>query len=357
MQTPQIKLDLLEQKYHLQAQKANLKLAKLDSKKLFSFYKKVDKIINPFYFLNSKKSIPFFNSKLLNIEQDPLFFNNISVFVNKHNDGQIIKCCSGVIEPNKITVIFGESGSGKTTLIKQLGLFEKPSFGYINCANYCYFANQYQQKITKNFKQKIGYILQKAEDQFFCDSILEEVLTGAVNLKLCHKKDVNYAKKYLDLCGLENIPLIKNPIELSDGQKKRLALASVLAMQVKFLILDEPTVGLDQMAISNLSKMLVAMKQTTRIVIVSHDVDFIFETADKIIHLHQGKIIHQTTVNDFFSNTSWLMQYGITPPVIIQAVKMFNEKGIAFKNQAEIKNLDDLISELKNLFSCKKPVF
>ncbi|BFO95249.1 energy-coupling factor ABC transporter ATP-binding protein [Mycoplasmoides pneumoniae] len=350
MQTPQIIWSLIAPQYRGLANKVNRKLIQSSIKHYFWYCKQFDKLVHPFYYLTAKKHTPLFNQQLVDLAQSTLYFYNLSVFVDKSNAGQIIKNVTGSVEPNQITVIFGPSGSGKTTLIKQLGLVENPTCGFLNCGNFYYFANQKHNRATKQFQNSIGYVLQKAEEQFFCDSVLEEVLTGAINLGLCQKGDVNFAKKYLEMCGLDHIPLIKNPLELSGGQKKRLALASVLAMQVQFLILDEPTVGLDQEGKALKSALLKQLKQVTRIIIVSHDVDFIYETADSLIQLEAGQIVDQMSVADFFNNMQLLQRYEITPPLVVQTIQLLQAKGVQLNDPLAIKTVHDLIDQLKPLF-------
>ncbi|MFX1375698.1 MAG: energy-coupling factor ABC transporter ATP-binding protein [Promethearchaeota archaeon] len=206
------------------------------------------------------------------------------------------------IEENSIYALTGNNGSGKTTLLRLLVGLLKPKSGLVKIFN---------QMLTRNkqdlwvIRQSIGFLFQNPDDQLFAPTIEEDISFGARNLKLSDdevKERVNWALKAVDLEYFRNY----SPFNLSWGQKKRAALAGVLVMKPKLLILDEPFANLDFTSIYNHLKILEKLRKDNNITILftTHNLFFVENWADKILLLHDGKIIYEDIPSKGLKNSS-----------------------------------------------------
>lgn len=216
--------------------------------------------------------------------------NNISFKYNKKNN--IFENFSLKINSAETTFLTGKNGCGKTTLVKLIMGILKPQSGNIN------IFGQNTSKISLGQSgELIGYVFQNSERQFFSKSVLEE-LTFPLLFKGMEEKEVyNRAEEMLKFFGLEGLE-DRYPFLLSTGEKKRLAIASVLMNKPKYLILDEPTACLDKKRIDDLSDILNKLKSNNiGILIISHNKEFINCHAERIIKLDGGKIIDDYNKN------------------------------------------------------------
>ena len=174
-------------------------------------------------------------------------FDNVNFFYNTRDPLKqfVLKNVSFDLEKDNFIAITGKTGSGKTTIIDLIFAFLKPNSGvikvddFINCSE-----KKNNQKILYNLRKKIGILFQFAEYQLFKNTVIEDVMFGIKNF--CPKKNVKEkAKEILELVGLDESFYDRPPFELSDGEKKRVAIACVLGYEPEILILDELTVGLD----------------------------------------------------------------------------------------------------------------
>lgn len=228
------------------------------------------------------------------------------------------------LEINKetITAIMGNSGSGKTTLVEMLDGLVIPTSGSIKVGN-----NIIENtKKSINVKDKVGIIFQNSIDQFFMDTVEKEISFAVKHL---NKKIKDVKKHVIDsliMVGLDESYLNRNPFSLSNGEKKKVAIASVLCINPKIIILDEPTIGLDNESIDNLISLLKRLKTRYQktIIIVSKDSDFIHKIADKVVVLYEGKIVLSGTKYEVF--TSNIEKYGLKKPKIIEFEQLVRDK-------------------------------
>ncbi|MFW9896786.1 MAG: energy-coupling factor ABC transporter ATP-binding protein [Candidatus Thorarchaeota archaeon] len=195
------------------------------------------------------------------------------------------------IEENAIYALTGNNGSGKTTLLRLLVGLLKPSSGLIKIFNNPLTRDK--KKLWK-LRQSIGFLFQNPDDQLFAPTIGEDVSFGAKNLKLDDEevnKRVNWALKAVDLLDFKNF----SPFDLSWGQKKRAALAGVLVMKPKLLILDEPFANLDFKSIYNHLRILENLRKENNITLLftTHNLFFVENWAEKMVVLHDGKIVFE----------------------------------------------------------------
>ncbi|MFX1279776.1 MAG: energy-coupling factor ABC transporter ATP-binding protein [Promethearchaeota archaeon] len=229
---------------------------------------------------------------------------NFAVEVDKlsfsYNNGFKINNLSFNIEEHLIYALTGNNGSGKTTLLRLLVGLLKPESGSIKIFNNPVTRNK--QELWE-LRQSIGFLFQNPDDQLFAPTIEEDVSFGARNLKLSNhevKERVKWALKAVDLEDYKDY----SPFNLSWGQKKRAALAGVLVMKPKLLILDEPFANLDFASIYNHLKILEKLRKEYRITILytTHNLFFVENWANKMLVINDGKLVFEGTPSEGLNN-------------------------------------------------------
>lgn len=228
--------------------------------------------------------------------------------------------------------IAGHTGSGKSTLIQIIaGLIEMQS-GEIELDG--------ESIKNKNVRKKIGMVFQYPEHQLFEESVEKDIAFGPKNFCLTDEEisaRVDEAMKQVDLdFALKNV----SPFELSGGQKRRVAIAGILALKPKYLILDEPTAGLDPKTKKNLLAEIKKLHESgVTIIFVSHSMEDIANLASRVIVLAQGKILFDGVPRKLFGKSEILKQAGLMPPPITQIMQELQNAGL--KVDTEIITLDE----------------
>ena len=215
------------------------------------------------------------------------------------------------IRPGVKTAILGANGAGKSTLFYHFnGVFE-PSEGTV------YFDSQpisYRKKALKALRSRVSVVLQNPDDQIFGQTVEDDIAYGPRNMKLPEEEVSARVEEAIGLVGLENLRG-RNTLQLSYGQRKRLALAGALAMRPEVLIMDEPTAGLDpQMALELMELAEQLHHNGTTVVISTHDIDLAYAWADEIHVLRKGKLIYSGDSEVFYSDASKVYLTGIMQP-------------------------------------------
>lgn len=236
-----------------------------------------------------------------------------------------------VIKANIITGIIGPNGSGKTTLVDLIDGLLKPSKGTIKYNDLDKFNNK-----------DMGYIFQNPKNQFFSKTVEEELKLGALINN--YKTDI-IEKRILDvlkIVKLDKSILNKNPLTLSNSESKKVSLASILMYNPKLIILDEPTLNLDDKSKNEFIKLIKMLKNryNKTIIIISHDIDLLHKIVDNVVLLNEGKIVLEGNKYDVFKDSKTLKKYGLLPPkVIMFSNKVLNKKGIKLGYRDEINDL------------------
>lgn len=238
---------------------------------------------------------------------------------------------------NSINVVTGKSGSGKTTLIELIDALQLPTKGNIKVGNR--IIDQRKVKNINNLRNKVGIVFQFPEEQFFSNTVEKEIEFGIKHLNKSVKDIKKHILDALIMVGLDETYLNKSPYLLSSGEKRKIAIASVLAFNPKLLILDEPTIGLDNESVNNIIKILKLLKNRydKTIIIVSKDTDFIHKIADYVVVLNDGKLVLEGNKYEVF--TSNVESYGIKKPKIIEFEQLAREKGIRLLYRDDINDL------------------
>lgn len=249
------------------------------------------------------------------------------------------------INMGKITAIIGATGSGKTTLVQHLNGLLLPSKGFLTVNDFTIKADE-KPKNIKELRKQVGLVFQFAEYQLFEETLIKDVSFGPKNFGVKEKEAEMIAARALVTVGIDPKDFVKSPLELSGGQKRRVAIAGILAMSPSILVLDEPTAGLDPQgakSMMELFKMLNKEKGIT-ILIVTHNMEHVLEYCDEVVVLEKGQVIMHTDKKQFFKNDKYMEKASIDPPIIIAFKKKCEEYGITF--DSDILTIDNLVSEI-----------
>lgn len=258
------------------------------------------------------------------------------------DDSQALKNVSLKINDGEMAAILGKNGAGKSTLFLHFNGIHEPDDGEILIDGE---KLNYNKKALIKCRQKVGIVFQNPDNQIFAPSVEEDVAFGPLNLKLPMDEVQNRVEEALKRVGMEGFEK-KAPHHLSGGQKKRVAIAGILAMSPEIMILDEPTAGLDPQGAIKIMNLLSELNmEGITIVISTHDVDLVSKYVNKIFVMADGEIIDEGTPKEIFSNEDLIEKANLKLPIISELFKALNDE-----NQINIENNDYplTISEAKD---------
>lgn len=249
---------------------------------------------NLFYFYNPKSSI----------EVGAL--NNINLSIPNHS----------------FSAIIGETGSGKTTLVQHFNGLYFPSTGEVKVDDFILTGKKKKYKRLKEIKKHVGLIFQFPEYQLFEETVLLDVAYGPKNFGLSEKESIEAAKKALNQVGIPESYYERSPFELSGGERRRVAIAGILAMEPDILVLDEPNAGLDPQGCKEIMQLVTDYYAKDKtVIIVTHDMNLVLEYCDNAYLLHEGKLIFQGSPYDLFKDYQDLVE---VPPLYFFVNKLNN---------------------------------
>ncbi|MBV7274667.1 energy-coupling factor transporter ATPase [Clostridium sp. PL3] len=231
------------------------------------------------------------------------------------------------INSGEFIALIGHTGSGKSTLIQHINGLLKPNSGQIVVDD----VDITDKKVNLNFiRKKVGLVFQYPEYQLFEETIEKDIAFGPKNLGLSNDAINKRVKRAMNMVGLDYDKYKdKSPFELSGGQKRRVAIAGVVAMEPKILILDEPTAGLDPKGrdeiLGKIKDLHKAYKMT--IILVSHSMEDVAKLADRILVMNKGKCILDGKPSQVFKEIDTLESVGLAVPQVTYLVKRLREKG------------------------------
>jgi len=230
------------------------------------------------------------------------------------------------IRAGELVAIIGHTGSGKSTLIQHFNALEKPTSGKIFIDG----VDLSTPKLNlKEIRQKVGLVFQYPEHQLMEETVRKDIAFGPKNLGLSEADVEDRVRSAAVSVGLKDELLDKSPFELSGGEKRRVAIAGVLAMEPKVLVLDEPTAGLDPAGRDELLSLIQKLNDCgMTIVLVSHSMEDVAKIAQRVIVLSNSTIIRTGTVAEIFSEAELLTSIGLNVPQISQIVARLRGKGI-----------------------------
>ena len=245
------------------------------------------------------------------------------------------------IREGKITAIIGMTGSGKSTLVQHLNALLLPTEGTIHILDRTITAGEKPKKL-KSLRKDVGLVFQFPEYQLFEETVLKDVAFGPKNFGASEDEAAQKAAEALKQVGLPAGIAKKSPLELSGGQKRRTAIAGILAMDPQILVLDEPTAGLDPNGTRVMMELFQKLNKEygKTVLIVTHDMEQVFRYCDDVVVVDEGTIRTKAEVKEFFKDSSLCRSMNILPPAFIRLKDMLAEKG--FEIPSEINDLKAL---------------
>lgn len=239
----------------------------------------------------------------------------------------VLKDIDLTIERGEFVGLIGHTGSGKSTLIQHLNGLLQATSGQVLFDGEDIFGEGYNRRILRG---KVGMVFQYPEHQLFEADVFSDVCFGPRNLGLTEEEVRRRARHAMQLVGLDEAYDSRSPFELSGGQKRRVAIAGVLAMQPEFLILDEPTAGLDPGGRDDILDVLKALHEEQRIsiILVSHSMEDVANYVKRIVVVQDGRIALDGTPREVFRHQSELESYGLSAPQVTYIAKALRERGI-----------------------------
>ena len=267
---------------------------------------------------------------------------------------EVLKDINLKIDEGSYTVIIGKTGSGKSTLIEHINGLLLPTKGEVAVDNILITNPQSKKerrelaKTLKILRQDVAVLFQFSEQQLFETSVLKDIIFAPLNYGVAEEKAILKAKELIKLVGLDESYLDKSPFELSGGEMRKVALCGVLALEPKVLILDEPTVALDYQSREEIMAMVKRLKEEfdMTIVLVTHNMDYVLEYADKVFVLKNGEISFEGKVEDLFLNEQVLKENSLELPGVLKFYKKLEANNIVL--DVFPRKYEELINALKN---------
>lgn len=250
--------------------------------------------------------------------------------------------------------VIGHTGSGKSTLIQHFNALIRPTSGTILYNGEDIWAEKYNRKALRS---EVGLVFQYPEHQLFESDVLSDVCFGPMNQGMTREEAEVEARKALEQVGFKEANYSKSPFELSGGQKKRVAIAGVLAMNPKILILDEPTAGLDPKGRDDILDQIAELHKARgiTIILVSHSMEDIAKYVERLIVMNHGEAVFDDTPKEVFSHYRELEAMGLAAPQITYIMHALKENGLKVDADATtveeakrsiLKALEDMQSPL-----------
>ena len=267
------------------------------------------------------------------------------------------------IDQNEFIGIIGPTGSGKTTLIEHLNCLLIPEKGSIEFEYLVQTKNKKTNQIEEQLKTRVikkswrkikkineirklvGIVFQFAEYQLFEETIEKDIIFGPMNMGISKEEAKKIAKEVIVKVGLDESFLERNPFELSGGQKRRVAIAGIIAMKPSILVFDEPTAGLDPQGAKEMLDLFETLsKDGTTIIIVSHNLDDILEYTKRTIFIKNGKIVKNDETLKILSNEEFLRENEMSVPKLISLTNKINQK---YDTKIPyVRTIDELVNKI-----------
>ncbi|MBO5410786.1 MAG: energy-coupling factor transporter ATPase [Clostridia bacterium] len=252
------------------------------------------------------------------------------------------------IEKGELVGIIGHTGSGKSTLISHFNGLLKPDKGTVLVDG----VDIHKDKETlRNTRFRVGLCFQYPEYQLFEETVFKDIAFGPKNMKLSEKEVKERVMKAAAFAGVKGEHLTKSPFDLSGGEKRRVAIAGVLAMEPEIVIFDEPAAGLDPRGRKDLIRIIENYRKQTgsTVIIVSHSMEDIASMADRVIVMNNAAVAMNGTVDEVYSRGDELRSMGLNVPEITEIFARLRSRGINLP--ANIYTVEDGVAAIRNLAS------
>ena len=258
-----------------------------------------------------------------------------------------LKDISLVIGKNEFIGLIGHTGSGKSTLTQILNGLIRATSGNVYYDEQDIYDKDYN---IKELRRKVGLVFQYPEHQLFEATVFKDVCFGPKNLGLDRRESELRAFEALEMVGMDKELFYNSPFELSGGQKRRAAIAGVLAMKPEVLILDEPTAGLDPRGRDEILGMIKELHEKTgnTVILVSHSMEDVAEYVDRILVMNDGTLLYDDAPKVVFAHARELGQIGLAVPEVTNVMNLLRKKG--FDVDTSATTIDEGLESILKLF-------
>ncbi len=279
----------------------------------------------------------------------PIILNHVNCIYEEGTTMEVaaLKDINLVLADEQFIGLIGHTGSGKSTLVQHLNGLIKPTGGEIYFNGEDIHDDDFDRK---KLRSQVGLVFQYPEHQLFEVDVFSDVCFGPKNLGLPKKEVELRAYEALKMVGLEDEFFYQSPFDLSGGQKRRVAIAGVIAMKPQVLILDEPTAGLDPKGREEILNMIrdLHKKMKCTIILVSHSMDDVADYAERIIVMNHGEVFLDGTPKEVFSHKQELEEIGLAVPTVTDIMHQVKELG--YPVDESVTTLSDAAEALVNLY-------
>ena len=278
-----------------------------------------------------------------------IIFDHVSHVFSKKTpfEFEALKDVSLTIEKGSFIAIVGRTGSGKSTLIQHINALLRPSSGEVRVDDFINGPkNKLKGKPIKALRSKIGMVFQFPEYQLFEETVEKDVSFAPKNFGVSKEESVKRAHEALTMVGLDESFYSRSPFELSGGEKRKVAIAGILAAKPDVLVLDEPTAGLDPAASIDTMDLFkkIHEEEGMDLILVTHDMNLVARYANRVIVVADGNIAFDGKPTDLFELD--LEQYSLDNPDVYRTYKELKAKGLDLKKK-ELNTVDDLAEVIK----------
>lgn len=283
-------------------------------------------------------------------EKVAIYANNLNFVYNPKSpfEKHALKDISLSINKGEFVAIVGHTGSGKTTFVQHLNALVRHQSGDLFVAG----LNLADKKLDlKKLRGSVGMVFQYPEYQLFADTVLEDVAFGPRNFGVAREDAYKLAKNALETVGLDFEQIkSKSPFDLSGGEKRRVALAGVLAMKPQILVLDEPTAGLDPQGKREILSLVKSINKQNGItvVMVSHDMNEVYENANRVIVFRDGGVVYDLPPRQLFKLEDQIVSMNLEIPQMAQFTNALEKQGIVLPDDCiTVDQVFDALCQLK----------
>ena len=250
------------------------------------------------------------------------------------------------IKEGSFTCIVGKTGCGKSTLIQQLNGLLIPTKGKVTVDEYVVSPIRKERtKKLKPLRKHVGIVFQFSEYQLFEETIEKDVAFGPENFGVKKEEALEKAHAALKTVGIPEEYYKRSPFDLSGGEKRRVSIAGILALEPDILVLDEPTAGLDPIGAKEMLHLFKELNEKgTTIILVTHDMNIVFEYASDVIVMDDGKIVKQVPPSELFLES--VEKYSLETPLLAKVIQKLTSKGYKL-DLSKIHDMDTLIEQIK----------
>ncbi|MDD7619463.1 MAG: energy-coupling factor transporter ATPase [Bacillales bacterium] len=283
----------------------------------------------------------------------PIIFRDVCYSYTDKNpmDHLALSHLSFTIETGSFTALVGRTGCGKSTLVQQINALFHPLSGEVEVDGYLNSSDKKKRtKKNKELRKKVGLVFQFPEYQLFEESVLKDVVFGPKNFGASKEEALAAAKEALALVGLDESFYERSPFELSGGEKRRVAIAGILACHPEYLIVDEPTAGLDPKGSQEMMDLFEDIhRKGTTIILVTHDMNLVLRYCDRVLVLEDGKLVADDKPSAFFQQD--MDRYSLETPALYRFLQGLEAKGL----KLEQDGITDVDSLAEAIVKARKP--